>query len=180
MSGIWSQTGGQVSGSACAGYYNNQSTARPPATSIMARITRIGALSPQGTIVDMQLTHFGHSCLLAEFDHTRVLFDPGPFAHGFEGITGLTAILLLTSTPTTSTSRGCRRCSRGTGSPRCTPTQTTAQLGAPWREVHVGDELQIGELTVRAVGGKHAVIHPEIPVIENIPYLVGDETIVPG
>ncbi|MGO8853367.1 MAG: MBL fold metallo-hydrolase, partial [Mycobacterium sp.] len=25
----------------------------------------------------MQLTHFGHSCLLAEFDNTRLLFDPG-------------------------------------------------------------------------------------------------------
>ncbi|MFZ1179689.1 MAG: MBL fold metallo-hydrolase, partial [Mycobacterium sp.] len=42
----------------------------------------------------MQLTHFGHSCLLAEFDHTSVLFDPGTFAHGFEGITGLSAILI--------------------------------------------------------------------------------------
>ena len=40
--------------------------------------------------------------------------------------------------------------------------------------MHVGDELQIGELTVRAVGGRHAVIHPEIPVIDNISYLVGD------
>ena len=40
--------------------------------------------------------------------------------------------------------------------------------------MHVGDELAIGELTVRAVGGRHAVIHPEIPVIENISFLVGD------
>ena len=40
--------------------------------------------------------------------------------------------------------------------------------------MHVGDELAVGELTVRAVGGRHAVIHPEIPVIENISFLVGD------
>ena len=31
-----------------------------------------------------------------------------------------------------------------------------------------------GSLTIRALGGKHAVIHPEIPVIDNISYLVGD------
>ena len=37
----------------------------------------------------MQLTHFGHSCLLAEFNDESVLFDPGNFSHGFEGITGL-------------------------------------------------------------------------------------------
>ena len=46
--------------------------------------------------------------------------------------------------------------------------------GAPCQTVHVGDELTIGELTIRALGGRHAVIHPEIPVIENISYLVGD------
>ena len=40
--------------------------------------------------------------------------------------------------------------------------------------MHVGDEFSIGHLTVRGVGGKHAVIHPEIPVIDNISYLIGD------
>src|SRR6185312_1915443 len=52
--------------------------------------------------------------------------------------------------------------------------QTTTQLGEPCHAVHVGDELSVGELTIRAVGGVHAVIHPEIPVIENISFLVGD------
>jgi L-ascorbate metabolism protein UlaG (beta-lactamase superfamily) len=40
--------------------------------------------------------------------------------------------------------------------------------------VNVGDELSVGELTIRALGGRHAVIHPEIPVIDNISYLIGD------
>jgi L-ascorbate metabolism protein UlaG (beta-lactamase superfamily) len=52
--------------------------------------------------------------------------------------------------------------------------QTTAQLAAPCQAVHVGDELSVGQLTIRALGGKHAVIHPEIPVIDNISYVVGD------
>jgi hypothetical protein len=65
----------------------------------------------------MQLTHFGHSCLLASFkdaggDETTVLFDPGNFSHGFEGITGLT-------TPMWS---GYRRCSRRTRRLRCIAT----------------------------------------------------------
>ena len=45
----------------------------------------------------MELTHFGHSCLLARFTdgdaEATILFDPGNFSHGFEGITGLDAIL---------------------------------------------------------------------------------------
>ena len=123
----------------------------------------------------MQLTHFGHSCLLAEFGHTRVLFDPGTFAHGFEGITGLTAILVTHQHPDhIDTARLPSLLEGNPGAALYADPQTTAQLGAPCREVHVGDELRIGELTVRAVGGRHAVIHPEIPVIENISYLVGD------
>jgi L-ascorbate metabolism protein UlaG (beta-lactamase superfamily) len=123
----------------------------------------------------MQLTHFGHSCLLAEFDQTRLLFDPGTFAHGFEGITGLTAILITHQHPD-HVDAG-RLPALLEGNPDAAlyaDPQTTEQLGAPCRAVHVGDELRIGELTVRAVGGRHAVIHPEIPVIENISFLVGD------
>ena len=51
----------------------------------------------------MQLTHLGHSCLLAEFNDdsaaTTVLFDPGNFSHGFEGICGLDAILITHQHP---------------------------------------------------------------------------------
>jgi L-ascorbate metabolism protein UlaG (beta-lactamase superfamily) len=123
----------------------------------------------------MQLTHFGHSCLLAEFDQTSVLFDPGTFAHGFEGITGLAAILLTHQHPDhVDVGRLPSLLEGNPGAALYADPQTAAQLGAPWRPVHVGEELQIGELTVRAVGGKHAVIHPEIPVIENISYLVDD------
>jgi len=40
--------------------------------------------------------------------------------------------------------------------------------------VHVGGRFSVDGLTIRGVGGRHAVIHPEIPVIDNISYLVGD------
>src|SRR6185437_11804522 len=49
--------------------------------------------------IGMQLTHFGHSCLLAEFGDTRLLFDPGTFAHGFEGLTGLSAVVITHQHP---------------------------------------------------------------------------------
>jgi len=123
----------------------------------------------------MQLTHFGHSCLLAEFDRTRVLFDPGNFSRGFEGITGLSAILLTHQHPDhVDVARLPALLAGNPDAALYADPQTTAQLGEPCRAVHVGDELKIGELTVRAVGGRHAVIHPELPAIENISYLVDD------
>ncbi|WP_231610980.1 MBL fold metallo-hydrolase, partial [Rhodococcus sp. CX] len=47
----------------------------------------------------MRLTHFGHSCLLVEHRGAKILFDPGTFSHGFEGITGLDAILVTHQHP---------------------------------------------------------------------------------
>lgn len=128
----------------------------------------------------MQLTHFGHSCLLATFpcpDGTdaTLLFDPGVFSHGFEGITGLSAILITHQHPDhVDTSRLGALIDGNPGAALYADPQTAAQLGEPWRAVGVGDELTIGGLRVRGGGGVHAVIHPEIPLVNNISYLVGD------
>jgi L-ascorbate metabolism protein UlaG (beta-lactamase superfamily) len=123
----------------------------------------------------MKLTHFGHSCLLADFGHTSVLFDPGTFSHGFEGIGGLSAILITHQHPDhADTGRLPALVEANPDAALYADPQTAAQLGAPWQAVHVGDDVSVGGLTVRGVGGRHAVIHPEIPVIDNISYLLDD------
>jgi len=128
----------------------------------------------------MQLTHFGHSCLLASIPDgsdadTNILFDPGTFSHGFEGITGLSAILITHQHPDhADTARPPALIDANPQAALYADPQTAAQLGSPWQAVQVGDELSVGHLTVRGIGGQHAVIHPEIPVIDNISYLLGD------
>jgi L-ascorbate metabolism protein UlaG (beta-lactamase superfamily) len=129
----------------------------------------------------MQLTHFGHSCLLADFSddsagEATILFDPGTFSHGFEGITGLSAILITHQhLDHADTSRLPALVDANPQAALYADPQTAAQLGDPWTAVQVGDEFTVGHLTVRGAGGRHAVIHPEIPVIDNISYLVGDD-----
>jgi L-ascorbate metabolism protein UlaG (beta-lactamase superfamily) len=128
----------------------------------------------------MKLTHFGHSCLLASFGsgsagETTLLFDPGNFSHGFEGITGLAAILITHQHPDhADTERLPALVEANPQAALYADPQTAAQLGEPWQAVQVGDQFGIGDVTVRGVGGKHAVIHPDLPVIDNISYLVGD------
>lgn len=123
----------------------------------------------------MDLTHFGHSCLLAEFGVARLLFDPGTFSHGFEGITGLSAILITHQHPDHADPQ--RLPALVAANPQAAlyaDPQTAALLGGDWRAVQVGDEFTVDGLNIRGAGGRHAVIHPEIPVIDNISYLVGD------
>lgn len=125
----------------------------------------------------MHLTHFGHSCLLAEFDDdTTLLFDPGSFSHGFEGVTGLSAILITHQHPDhADTSRLPALVDANPSAKLYADPMTAAQLGDPWTPVSPGDAFAIGGLNVRGVGGVHAVIHPEIPSIDNISYLIGDD-----
>ena len=128
----------------------------------------------------MELTHFGHSCLLAEFGVAsgvaRLLFDPGNFSHGFEGVTGLSAILITHQHPDHADPQ--RLPALVEANPQAAlyaDPQTADLLGGNWQPVEVGDELSVDGLTIRGVGGRHAVIHPEIPVIDNISYLIGDD-----
>ncbi|MBU9763212.1 MBL fold metallo-hydrolase [Mycobacterium sp. TNTM28] len=148
--------------------------ASPQSTSDIVAITRQNLTERHN--IGMQLTHFGHSCLLASISDTTVLFDPGTFSHGFEGVTGLSAILITHQHPDhVDTARLPALIDANPQAALYADPQTAAQLGEPWRAVHPGDEFRVGALTVRGSGGRHAVIHPEIPVIDNISYLVGDD-----
>lgn len=130
----------------------------------------------------MRITSFGHSCFLAEIDGTRILFDPGNFSSGFEELTGLDAILITHQHPDhADPARLPALVAANRGAALWCDPQTAVQLNADspsngvWRDAHVGQRFTIGPLTVRATGGRHAVIHPELPVIDNIAYLVGTD-----
>jgi L-ascorbate metabolism protein UlaG (beta-lactamase superfamily) len=41
----------------------------------------------------MNITHFGHACVLVEMDGIRTLIDPGAYATGFEDVVDLDLVL---------------------------------------------------------------------------------------
>ncbi|WP_396668183.1 MBL fold metallo-hydrolase [Microbacterium sp. R86528] len=46
--------------------------------------------------------------------------------------------------------------------------------------VHPGDVIEVGPFSLEFFGGRHAVIHESIPVIDNVGVLVNDEFYYPG
>ena len=42
----------------------------------------------------MQVTHFGHACVLVEQGTARILIDPGQWSDGFGGLRDLDGILI--------------------------------------------------------------------------------------
>ncbi|CAM2928334.1 MBL fold metallo-hydrolase [Skermania piniformis] len=122
----------------------------------------------------MRLAHFRHSCLLVELDGTRVLFDPGIFSHGFEGLTGLDAIVVTHQHPDhCDPARIPDLVAANPDATLLADPQTAAQLGPPWVAFHPGAVRPVGSVQLTAGGGRHAVIHPDIPVIDNTAVLVG-------
>ncbi|MBD0324305.1 MAG: MBL fold metallo-hydrolase [Aldersonia sp.] len=122
----------------------------------------------------MRLAHFKHSCLLVELNETKILFDPGGFSHGFEGLTGLDAILITHQHPDhIDTERLSALIDANPGAALYADPQTAAQQGDPWVPVHAGNVFQVGNVQVTGGGGRHAIIHPDLPVIDNTVYLLG-------
>jgi L-ascorbate metabolism protein UlaG (beta-lactamase superfamily) len=132
----------------------------------------------------MRLTKFGHSCLLVEEGGARVLLDPGSFSEGFETLEGLTAVCLTHQhvdhvdpervRPLLDRNPGVRVVS-DEGS-----AEALGEAGADVEVVHDGDELALGGLALRVVGRDHAAVHPEVPVVPNVGYLVGGRLFHPG
>ncbi|HEY9351474.1 MAG TPA: MBL fold metallo-hydrolase [Acidothermales bacterium] len=131
----------------------------------------------------MRLQKLGHACLLVEDRSARVLIDPGTFSTGFEGLTGLSGILITHQHPDhidvarlpgllESNPEATLYCDEGSA-------EELAAKGIDAQIVHEGDDLDIG-LRVRVFGHQHALIHPDVPRIPNVGYLVAQRLFHPG
>ena len=126
----------------------------------------------------MQVTHFGHSCVLLDTGSARLLVDPGTFSRGFEGLTHLDAVLVTHQHPDHLDPERLPALLAANPDARLVVDIGTAgeldggRLGTTPETVEPGDAVRIGGATVEVLGGQHAVIHPDIPVIPNNAYLV--------
>jgi L-ascorbate metabolism protein UlaG (beta-lactamase superfamily) len=132
----------------------------------------------------MRLTKFGHSCLLVEEGGVRVLLDPGSLSEGFEELEGLTAVCLTHQhVDHLDTGRLAVLLDRNPGVRVISDegsAKALAEAGADVEVVHHGDELDLGGLGLAVAGRDHATVHPEVPAVPNVGYLVGGRLFHPG
>jgi L-ascorbate metabolism protein UlaG (beta-lactamase superfamily) len=125
----------------------------------------------------MQLTHLGHACLLVELDGARILLDPGVFSHGFEELTDLDAVVITHQhTDHVDVERLPMLLEANDGAQLLVEPETCADLrsaGIDATPLHAGDALTVAGVPLRAIGGRHAVIHADVPRVGNVGVLVG-------
>ena len=130
----------------------------------------------------MQVTHFGHSCVLLDTGAARLLIDPGSFSTGFEDLTGLDAVLVTHQHPDHLDPERLPALLRANPDVRLIVDSGTAgQLdGVDHETVEPGAAVTVAGARVEVLGGQHAVIHPDIPRIVNNAYLVDGTHLHPG
>ncbi|ANZ37319.1 MBL fold metallo-hydrolase [Lentzea guizhouensis] len=122
----------------------------------------------------MRVVHFGHACVLLDTGTTRILIDPGSFSAGFEDLTDLDAVMITHQHADHVDAEKLPALLQANPRAQLVVDEGTAPSVENPTVARPGDVLKIGDTTVKVVGGQHAIIHQDIPVIPNTGYVVGD------
>ena len=130
----------------------------------------------------MQVTKYAHSCLRLEHDGAVLVVDPGVFSDP-AALDGADAVLITHEHPDHVDVATLTRALERRPVPVHGPASLAGVLGDAAEAlvtVEPGQSFTVAGVPVRAYGGQHAVIHPDIPVIQNIGYLFADVVYHPG
>lgn len=122
----------------------------------------------------MQLTKFGHSCVrLTDGDRTLVI-DPGSFTDVTAALDGADAVLITHE----HADHVDVDAVRAFGGPKWAPASVASAIGAT--PVGARESFEAAGFAVETFGGQHAVIHPAIPYVANVGYLIDGRVYHPG
>jgi L-ascorbate metabolism protein UlaG (beta-lactamase superfamily) len=131
----------------------------------------------------MQLTKHGHACVVLSEENQRIVIDPGAFTDP-AALTGATAVLITHEhADHFEPQRLGAALDADPALEVWTNASVAAQLDGLGSRLHVvghGDTFTVAGSDVQVHGELHAEIHPEIPRIANVGFLVGGQVFHPG
>jgi L-ascorbate metabolism protein UlaG (beta-lactamase superfamily) len=132
----------------------------------------------------MELTKHGHACVVLSDGDRRLVIDPGAFSDPAAALRGASAVL-ITHEHADHFVPDALRAAMDTdpGLEVWTNASVAAQLEGLGTRVHVvgnGDAVTVAGFDVHVHGELHAVIHPDIPRILNVGFLVDGRVFHPG
>lgn len=125
----------------------------------------------------MLITRFGHAAILVEVAGRRILLDPGSYTSddAFD-LTGLDAIAVTHQhADHVDVDRIGRLVAANPDATLLVEPETLPKLQAvagAWTAAPAGTSTALGDATLAAVGGRHAVIHRDIPAVGNVGFVV--------
>ncbi len=126
----------------------------------------------------MRLTKLEHAALVIEDSGDVLFIDPGKFTTPITEATGVVAVVITHEHDDHWTPSQLDRILEQSPEARLFGPEgvvaAAADAGYAVERVSPGDEVAAGPFRLRFFGGRHAVIHRSIPVIDNVGVLVND------
>jgi L-ascorbate metabolism protein UlaG (beta-lactamase superfamily) len=132
----------------------------------------------------MQLTKHVHSCVRIDDGDRTLVIDPGSFSDLDAALDGADAVLITHEHLDHLNVDRVRAAAQADPRLRlwapASVAATFADLGEQVVAVGAGETFEAAGFTVQTFGGQHALIHPLVPMIANVGYLIDDAVYHPG
>lgn len=124
----------------------------------------------------MRLTKYEHAGLLLEQDGQKLYVDPGSFTSPLTDTANAVAVVVTHEHPDHWTPEQLNRVLELSPDAKIFGPEGVAAAAADFdiTVVHPGDTVEAGPFALRFFGGRHAVIHESIPVVDNVGVLIND------
>ena len=132
----------------------------------------------------MRMTKFTHACVRLDDGDRTLVIDPGTFSECDVALAGADAVLVTHEHADHIDAEALRGAAEAQPGLRIwAPSSVTGNLtdlGSRVETVEPGDTFDAAGFAVQTFGGQHALIHPTIPVVANVGYLVSEAVYHPG
>ena len=136
----------------------------------------------------MLLTKFTHACVRLEQDGRVLVFDPGIFSETAAALDGAHAILIThehadhLDVPSVAAALAANTALtvHAPAGVAATLRAAAAEQAGQVFDAAPGGRFTAAGFSVQCFGGQHALIHPTIPVVANLAYLIDDDVYHPG
>lgn len=131
----------------------------------------------------MRVTKFEHACLLIDKGGETVVVDPGSFTTPLPDLDGVVVAIVVTHEHNDHwTSEHLHRILKRNPHAQIFGPAGVATAASEFEVTVVedGDKHQVGGFELSFYGSQHAIIHPSIPVIDNVGVMVDGTLFYPG
>ena len=136
----------------------------------------------------MKLTKYTHACVRLEKEGSSIVLDPGTFSESAEALAGVQAVLVTHEHPDHLDTAAVVEALEGNQdlalyAPAGVADQLRGEAPGAAGRIHAvdpGSSFHVAGFDIRSFGGQHALIHPQIPLVANIGYLVDGNVYHPG
>jgi L-ascorbate metabolism protein UlaG (beta-lactamase superfamily) len=132
----------------------------------------------------VRLTKYSHSCIRLDDDGRSLVIDPGVLSEAAEALEGADAVLITHEHPDHLDADALRRAAAAHADLQIWAPEAVADsladLGGQVTASGPGESFQAAGFAIETFGGQHAMIHPSVPVIANLGYIVQSTLFHPG